>query len=67
MLDLDDVCEEAEVDYDDGGSTSGLFADDEDFEASVNALRATARSVVRRSACCPRGSASCSGKGKRLG
>jgi hypothetical protein len=39
MLDADDVCDEADDDYYDGGSASGLVADDEDFRASVKTLR----------------------------
>jgi hypothetical protein len=45
MLDADDVCDEADDDYGDGGSASGLVADGEDFKVSVKTLHATACSV----------------------
>jgi hypothetical protein len=43
MLGADDVRDEADDDYDDRGSASGLLADDEDFKARVKTLHATAR------------------------
>jgi hypothetical protein len=47
MLDEDDVCDEADDDFDDGGSASDLVADDEDFKASgVKKLHATARNTL---------------------
>jgi hypothetical protein len=46
MLDEDDVCDEADDDYDDGGSASVLVADDEDFKASVKTLHVTVRNTL---------------------
>jgi hypothetical protein len=47
MLDADDVCNEADDDFNEGGSASDLVADDEDFKASgVKKLHATARNTL---------------------
>jgi hypothetical protein len=46
MLEEDEICDEADHYYDDGGSASGLVADDEEFKATVKTLHATARNTL---------------------